>query len=282
MWALIISISCSVAVSVLLKLARHQRIDVAQAIAFNYLTAVTLTLLLLKPQPLHALAHGTTSSYALMIALGVLLPSVFIIMAKAVQRAGIVLSDAAQRLSLVIPLIAAATLFGETIQGNKLIGITLGFLALGCLSIGSKENTNQGHNQSVIWLLGVWLGYGVIDILFKQLAKSGAGFSSYLLITFTLAGILLFIKLLKDGVIWQRRNALAGVLLGVLNFSNIYFYIRAHQLFPDNPTLVFTTMNIGVITLGTLTGAVFFKERLHAFSIAGLFFALGAIWMLIP
>lgn len=282
MWALIISISCSVAVSVLLKLARHKHIDVAQAIAFNYLTAITLTVLLLSPKPLEVITHGSTSSYALIIALGVLLPSVFIIMAKAVQHAGIVLSDAAQRLSLVIPLIAAATLFGEAIQGNKLIGITLGFLALGCLSLGSKENTNKSNNQGVMWLVGVWLGYGVIDILFKQLAKSGAGFSSYLLITFALAGVLLFIKLFRDGVVWQRRHALAGVLLGVLNFSNIYFYIRAHQLFPDNPTLVFTAMNIGVITLGTLTGAVFFKERLHAFSVAGLFFALGAIWMLIP
>ena len=281
MWALIISISCSVAVSVLLKLTRHQRIDVAQAIAFNYLTAVALTLLLLNPQPVQLFTHGSTSSYALIIALGVLLPSVFLVMARAVDKAGIVLSDAAQRLSLIIPLIAAVTLFGETLRSCNLLGITLGFIALGCLSIGSKENANQS-NQGIIWLLGVWLGYGVIDILFKQLAKSGAGFSSNLLITFTLAGILLFTKLFINGAVWQRRNALAGVLLGVLNFSNIYFYIRAHQLYPENPTLVFTTMNIGVISLGTLIGAVCFKERLHAFSFAGLFFALGAIWILIP
>lgn len=287
MWTLVISISCSVAVSVLLKIARSQQIDIAQAIAFNYVMAGALTIVLLRPDPLSLLNPSTP--YWVVLALGLLLPSIFLVMAKAVQQAGIVLSDAAQRLSLVIPLLAAIVLFGEAIEGSKLLGIGLGLTALVCLSFGSQKthvsiSGNNSHSQPLRWLLGVWLGFGAIDILFKQLSKSGAGFSSSLLVTFFLAGILLFSWLIirGKGRQWQRRSVLAGLLLGLFNFGNIYFYIRAHQHFPENPTLVFSTMNIGVITLGTLVGAGLFEEKLNWLSVLGLILALGAIFALLP
>lgn len=280
MLILLTSILCSVAVSILLKVARSKNIDVAQAIAFNYVMAGGLTVTLLRPDPASLLNPSTP--YWVVIALGVLLPSIFLVMAAAVRHAGIVLSDAAQRLSLVIPLIAAVVIFGEAIQGSKVVGIVLGLIALLCLTLGSKKIDDQKNPKAVLWLLGVWLGYGCIDVLFKQLSKSGAGFSSSLLVTFSLAGLLLFGWLFARRTQWQARNIWAGLLLGLLNFGNIYFYIRAHQQFPENPTLVFSTMNIGVITLGTLVGAGFFKEKLSIFSLIGIALAIGAIVALIP
>lgn len=280
MLILLTSILCSVAVSILLKVARSKNIDVAQAIAFNYVMAGGLTVALLRPDPASLLNPSTP--YWVVIALGVLLPSIFLVMAAAVRHAGIVLSDAAQRLSLVIPLIAAVVIFGEAIQGSKVVGIVLGLIALLCLTLGSKKIDDQKNPKAVLWLLGVWLGYGCIDVLFKQLSKSGAGFSSSLLVTFSLAGLLLFGWLFARRTQWQARNIWACLLLGLLNFGNIYFYIRAHQQFPENPTLVFSTMNIGVITLGTLVGAGFFKEKLSIFSLIGIALAIGAIVALIP
>lgn len=280
MLILLTSILCSVAVSILLKVARSKNIDVAQAIAFNYVMAGGLTVALLRPDPASLLNPSTP--YWVVIALGVLLPSIFLVMAAAVRHAGIVLSDAAQRLSLVIPLIAAVVIFGEAIQGSKVVGIVLGLIALLCLTLGSKKIDDKKNPKAVLWLLGVWLGYGCIDVLFKQLSKSGAGFSSSLLVTFSLAGLLLFGWLFARRTQWKARNIWAGLLLGLLNFGNIYFYIRAHQQFPENPTLVFSTMNIGVITLGTLVGAGFFKEKLSIFSLIGIALAIGAIVALIP
>lgn len=280
MFSLIASVSCSVAVSILLKLARNKKIDVAQAIAFNYLMACSLTIILLRPDPASLLQPSTP--YWVVIALGILLPTIFLVMAKAVRQAGIVLSDAAQRLSLVIPLIAAVVIFGESIVGSRLLGVALGLSALVCLTLGSKKTENPHSSTAFIWLLGVWVGFGFIDVLFKQLSKSGAGFSSSLLVTFVLAGILMFGWLLARRTQWNKRNIMAGLLLGLLNFGNIYFYIRAHQQFPENPTLVFSTMNIGVITVGTLVGAGFFKEKLTLISGLGIILAISAILALIP
>ncbi|MDS1140616.1 DMT family transporter [Pusillimonas sp. SM2304] len=281
MYTLIISIACSVAVSILLKIARKQNIDISQAIAVNYVVAASLCLLILRPEP--ATLLNPTTPWWVLIALGVLLPTIFLAMAGAVRHAGIVLSDAAQRLSLFIPLIAAFVLFGEALSGSKLAGISVALTALVCLLLRPRTQGGSGDTQkTVFYLLAVWLGYGTIDILFKQMAKSGAAFSSSLLAAFTLAGILIFIYLFARRSVWRQRSVMAGVVLGLLNFSNIYFYIRAHQVFPENPTLVFSAMNIGVISLGTLVGAGFFKEKLSLVNALGIVLAISAIVILIP
>lgn len=280
-YTLIVSIGCSVAVSVLLKVARQQRIEIGQAIAVNYAIAAALCLFILQPNPASLLKPSTP--WWVLIALGVLLPGIFLAMAGAVRHAGIVLSDAAQRLSLFLPLIAAFLLFGEAPSTSKLIGIATALIALACLLIRPRTTGNGGSlGKTAALLLCVWVGYGTIDILFKQLAKSGAVFSSSLFATFVLAGVLMLLFLTIQRSSWSLRNIVAGVILGLLNFGNIYFYIRAHQVFPHNPTLVFSAMNIGVISVGTLVGAGFFKEKLSWFNVLGIGLAIAAIVILIP
>lgn len=278
---LLASIACSVAVSILLKVARRRSIAVDQAIAVNYVLASLLTLAVLRPDPASLLAPATP--WWILVLLGVLLPTIFLAMAGAVRHAGIVLSDAAQRLSLFLPLLASFLIFSESVSSLKLTGIATALLALGCLLWRPRDGAQGRQGLATVGLLlAVWAGYGTIDILFKQLAKAGAAFSSSLLVSFALSGVLMFAYLIARKTTWTRRNLVAGVLLGLLNFGNIYFYIRAHQVYPDNPTLVFTAMNIGVISLGTLVGAGFFREKLTWFNVAGIVLAIGAIVMLVP
>ena len=132
MHTLILSISFSVAVSIFLKLARSGGIRVDQAIAVNYATAVALCLWLLHP-PLDTLFEQPAAVWLILGLLGVLLPSVFLVMAAAVRRAGIVRSDTAQRLSLILPILAAFLVFHEVLSGRKAIGIALALCALACL-----------------------------------------------------------------------------------------------------------------------------------------------------
>ena len=280
MYVLLLSIGCSVAVSVLLKLARSRRFDLGQAIAVNYIAATILTLGLLQPQPQTLL--NNPDAWGLLSALGLLLPTVFLVMAMAVRHAGIVLSDAAQRLSLLIPLLAAFLFFNEVLTTQKLLGMALAFAALICLLIKKKSlNPNQSRVfLTPLALIGVWLGYGVIDILFKQLARTGSQFATSLLGAFVLAGGFMLLILVFKKTPWTARNVIAGLLLGVLNFGNIYFYIRAHQLFPENPSLVFAAMNIGVICTGTLIGAVIFRERLGKVNVIGIALAIAAMLLL--
>lgn len=273
---LIASIVCSVAVAVLLKIARKQKIDIHQAVAVNYIAAVVLTMLVLKPDLGNPRAFLPT--WWLFAALGVLLPPVFIIMGKSVDTTGIVKSDAAQRLSLFLPIVASFALFGEKLTEGRLIGITLAFVALFCLlwkSGGGKKSGGLMNNAAL--LLGVWSGYGVIDILFKQVAKSGTAFSGNLLVAFSLAAVLMFGYLSYRSTKWTKEGVIGGAVLGCLNFANILTYIRAHQAMSENPTLVFAGMNIGVIVLGTLVGAAAFKEKISSINAAGISVAVCSI-----
>ena len=63
-----------------------------------------------------------SDSTPIFLALGILLPTVFIIMSKAVEFAGIVRSDAAQRLSLFLPIVASFIIFHETLS-QKLLAL---------------------------------------------------------------------------------------------------------------------------------------------------------------
>lgn len=277
---LISAIACSVAVSVLLKLARSHNLQIAQSILVNYAVASALTLLLLKPN-LAVLAEPSIH-WLLLISLGILLPSVFLIMAKAVAHAGIALSDAAQRLSLFIPLLMAFLIFAEPLNMSKLAGIALALAALMGLIYRPTKSARKNTKQATWVLIGVWLGYGVIDVTFKQLAKTGAAFSASLLASFVLSGCLLLLWLLVRKTKWHPASLAAGIILGLLNFGNIYAYIRAHQTFPENPTLVFTAMNIGVICMGALIGVALFKEKLHRVNVLGIALAVAAIVLLVP
>ncbi|HWK61876.1 MAG TPA: EamA/RhaT family transporter [Eoetvoesiella sp.] len=285
MLTLAISIACSVAVSILLKLVRRYELHAGQAIAVNYVVAATLCLLLLPPSA-QQMPQGA-AAWLTLVLLGVLLPTVFLAMAASIRHTGIVLSDAAQRLSLFLPLMASFLLFGETPVPATLAGVAVALAALCCLLVKPRRREPRQNGQAVLasagaaLLLAVWTGYGAIDILFKQLAKSGTAFPSGLLIAFTLAGLVMFAGLCAARTAWRPRNLAAGLVLGLLNFSNIYFYIRAHQSFPANPALVFTAMNLGVIALGTLAGMAFFKEKPSLPNLAGVALAAAAILILL-
>lgn len=278
---LLASVAFSVTVAVLLKLARRHDIDVRQAIAANYAVTAALTWLMLNPSAKQLASAG--QAWGLLLALGLLLPSGFMAMAQSVRHAGIVRSDAAQRLSLFLPLLAAFALFGEPLTLRKAAAVLLAFTALFCvLRRRAPAAAASADGRAWLWPLGVWLAYGVVDVLFKQVAKTGAAFSGALLIAFALSGIVMAGYLLLRRTEWQARHLLAGMALGVANFGNIVTYIRAHQALPNNPALVFSTMNMGVIAVGTVVGALVFRERLSGLNLLGLVLAGAAILMMMP
>ncbi len=281
---LLLAISASVLVSIFLKMTRSRGIDVAQAILINYITAIILCIYLLKPS--FDVSQIMANGAFIFVALGVLLPSVFIIMAKAVQMVGIAKSDVAQRLALFLPILASFTIFEEDLTLAKGAGLILAFSSLIALTYkpahqtDAKVSDTTDFKRAAAILGGVWLGYGVIDILFKQMAKLGSAFPDTLLVSFVLAFVLLFIYLVMNRTKWQPKSLASGVLLGALNFANILFYIKAHQVYKDDPTLVFAGMNIGVICLGAVVGLVIFREKISKINGLGILLGVLAVWCL--
>lgn len=283
MFYVLLAASCSVLVSVLLKLARRQGIDVAQAIGWNYLAASVLCWFLLSP-PLASLQQPGAPWFSL-LGLALVLPTLFLVLAASVRRAGIVLTDIAQRLSLLLSLLAAFLLFGEAAGALKLAGLALGLLAV--LAILWRQQRVAGAEAGPAWpaLLAVWAGFALVDVMLKQIAAAGTPFAASLQLSFGLAfvGMAIWLPLRaaranKSGP--ERltlRNALAGLLLGAINFGNILFYVLAHRALSSQPAVVFASMNIGVVLLGTLVGVLVFREPLSRLNRAGIVLAVVAI-----
>lgn len=281
---LLLSIVLSVSVSVLLKLARRFELDIRQAIAVNYAVAALLTAALLQPDPA-SLLQAKLPTLGLLLVLGAGLPAMFWVLALAVRRTGVVRTDAAMRLSLLLPLIAAFTVFGESLSWGKGIGVLMGLTAIALIIMRGRSQTGDAQTAWSGLLLLVFAGMGVIDILFKLMARLGqVSSASVLLAAFMLAAVLSLLAVVRLYVRgqaqWRLRHLLAGLALGALNFGNIVFYIQAHRTLPTNPALVFAAMNIGVIVLATMVGVLAFREHLSKANIAGLVLAVIAVAVL--
>jgi drug/metabolite transporter (DMT)-like permease len=278
----LLSVVCSVLVSVLLKLARRLQVDVWQAIAWNYVATSVLTAVVFHPS-LDVL-RSPQAPWVGFVGLGFLLPVIFMALAASVRSAGIVRTDAAQRLSLLISLLAAFLLFGEQLSAGKGAGIALGLLALLCMVWRTQNRDADSAGGSWLWPLVVFVGFGAIDILFKRVAQAGTPFAASLQAMFALAwAVASAFQLWRrwhDRVRFTLRDAMAGLLLGLANFGNIVFYVRGHQALPDHPALVFASMNLGVVALGALVGTLAFRERLSRVNVVGLLLALVAIGLI--
>ncbi|CAA9203641.1 hypothetical protein FLA105534_04821 [Flavobacterium bizetiae] len=272
---LVLSILCSVIVGVIFKITRKYNGNPTQIVAFNY--AVALALCYFSYSPNLAEVDGN-APWSLYIAIGVLLPFVFLSLVASIKHMGIVKTDAAQRLSLFIPILAAWLIFKEEFNSYKVIGIVIGFLAL--LFILRKQSENSQNK----WFFpaAVLIGFGIIDILFKQVALyTTLPYPTSLFVVFCIAlSMAILIAIYQIGVKnvkLESKNIIFGALVGIFNFGNILFYLKAHKAFAENPSTVFAGMNMGVIVLGSIVGLVFFKEKLSKINFIGIFLALISI-----
>ena len=276
---LILSIICSVSVGVIFKVTRSYSVNISQIVAVNYFFALALCYFFFS---LDFAAVGTEAPWGIYISLGVLLPFIFLFLALSIKNVGIVKTDAAQRLSLFIPILAAWLLFGEKFNTLKLSAFLIAFPALLLILNKPSENTKNKWVFPAI----VLVGFGLIDILFKQIALfTNLPYTTSLFIVFGLAmaimvaviGFEMGFKKVKLNYI----NLIFGGLVGVFNFGNILFYLKAHQSFAENPSTVFAGMNMGVIIIGSLTGIFIFKEKLSKMNYIGLFLAIIAIVLIV-
>lgn len=276
---LILSVVCSVTVGAIFKISRKFNVNANQIIASNYIFALVLCSVFFSPD---LSAVTTDSPWILYISIGILLPSVFLFLVSSIKHIGIVKTDAAQRLSLFIPILAAWFIFEEDFNSLKTIALLIGFPAI--LFILSKPSQNTENKW--IYPTVVLFGFGTIDILFKQIALyTSLPYTTSLFIIFGIALLIMLTvvmcQLIFNKLQLQVKNLIFGSLVGAFNFGNILFYLKAHQAFSQNPSTVFAGMNMGVIILGSFVGVIIFKEKLTKLNFIGLFLALIAIILIV-
>ena len=154
----------SVLVSILLKNLKRKGYQPLQMIAWNYASASLLCFLWFQPDIQHVSIQHTP--WWLIFALGIILPSIFLCLAKSLEYAGIVRTELAQRLSVVLSLLAAYFFFHEQFNTLKLWGVGLGICAVLLVLFGQiSSSANHQSRKAIFALLSVWCGYAAVDIL---------------------------------------------------------------------------------------------------------------------
>lgn len=277
MYFILLSIICSVFVGVLLKIARQKELSIYQIISWNYVFALIFLLIFFKPKINLEFSLPTGIITGSLI---ILLPIIFVFQAKAIKHSGIVKTDIVQRLSLFISISFSLFIAKEVFNTYKITGLIIAFAAI-FFTFYKKQQTESNQNKS-FYLLLVLFGFGIIDILFKKVATIGdLQFTELLLLVFSGAFIISTLisgyNILVKKETFSIKNLYWGILVGVLNFGNISFYIKAHQSLSSNPSTVFIGMNMGVILLGSLIGIFYFKEKLTKLNYIGLLLSLISI-----
>lgn len=277
MLALIVSLLSSLLVGFYIKYLKIRHIKNLFVMVFaNYMVAIILCYSLFDIKL--SIVTLNESSIIFIGILGFLMPSIFFLLNKSLKHSGLAKTDIFQRMSLIIPVALSFTLFNEEFTVQKLIVIILAFISI--ILLLYKKSTKNG-NFNIVYLLAVFLGYGIVDTLFKMVAlNKDLPYITVLFYIFIVCALISAVYLMIFRGTINKKYVLSGVVLGLLNFTNIYFYLKAHKIFSDSPTLVFITMNLGVIIGGCLIGRIFFKEHLSKNTIIGVVLAIISVILL--
>lgn len=261
---------------------RLLRVPIPTLVTLNYFVCVGLAALM---DPLTAAQLRQLDLLALggLGVLGVLFVSIFILTGEAAREMGIGLTGMLTKLSVVLPIGFAALFLREPVSPLQSLGILAGLGAIIAVHVpylqdGGWRNLLRAARLGLL----LWLGNGVIDILFKALQPRWGALHTLQvpLVIMSVAGALgILWHALRDmlPLLYQRRIWLAALLLGTTNLLSIFFYLKALGSFPA--VQFFLWNNLGIVLLSGLAGMLFFRERLTPATGIGYLLGITAIFL---
>jgi drug/metabolite transporter (DMT)-like permease len=282
---LFLSILLSTFLGVIFVYFNKHKIDIFQAIVYNYWICVITGSLVLGNFPIHANSIQT-DWFKMSIIMGVLFIIVFNLIGISSVLVGATITQTANKLSLTIPVVVSYFLYHENISLLKMIGILLALIAV--ILTMSKKSTGE-KKKIPLWEFSLpivlFVSSGVVDSITKYVQNkyliSEAISKSYIIAGFMVAAIIGSVILLFLYITGRKKfefkNVLAGIVLGVPNYFSIYYLIKALQNKSMNSSATIPINNIGVLFLVSIFGIFIFKEKLTRLNYIGLGLTLLAI-----
>jgi len=221
--------------------------------------------------------------------LGALFFSLFNLIGWCVRQAGVAPTSTAQKLSMVIPVIAAVLLYNERLGAWKIAGILLAAPAVYLAARPAKSAVGDRPKSRAAWaalaLPVVLVGSGIADAMVKwtevNFLPTAAQQGPYLVHLFFAAAVLGVATLLVRRQRLGWKELVGGVALGIPNYFSIFFLIRLlRQKDFLQSSAAIPVVNIGVVLVSTVLAAIFFRERLTRPRVAGLALAVVALLLI--
>lgn len=272
------------------KLCGKYKINIFQAIIFNYITCVITGSFVNGSFPINreVMAMPWFKWACLM---GVLFVSIFNVIGLTAQKVSVAVASVANKLSLIIPVVLSVYLYGESVQGWKLVGVILALVAVVLTCYQNKEQESEKGPATKKWeyLLPVilFIGSGLLDALINHVQKlyvTDGNQNAYLITGFLSAGTigstLLLIQLITGRQKFAFKNVAAGVLIGIPNYFSIWCLVHFLKGSPWESSASIPVNNMGIVLFSSVVAWILFKERLSKINWLGIFLSLIAIYFI--
>lgn len=285
MISLALAILFSSFIFVIFKLFERYKIDVFQAIVFNYFTAFLCGILLFGNEwnP-NALNDITWLNYAIVAA--ILFISLFILMGLSSQKNGVAITSVAVKMSMAASVFGMIFLYNESFSTLKILGILFAFAGVVLVSWQSKD-IKENQKKSLWMLFALFFGSGILDLVLNYVQKielkvlTPSLFSAFGFGMAGIIGLVVFLfQLQQKKARFAFKNVLGGIALGIPNYFSIYMLIKSYKDTGWADSTVLAIINVSIVCMAALTGFLIFKEKINLTKGLGIGASLLAILML--
>lgn len=275
MMYLLLAILSSALVSLTMRFGEDRAPNRIAMLAVNYICC-TLLAAAYTGGSLIATGAGAGITWGLGAVAGVLFLAGFLLLQWNVRQNGVVLSSTFMKLGVIVPTVAAMTIFGESPRATQLAGLALAIAAI--LIINLEKGGGKAKNGAALLIL--LCSGGLTDTLSKVYEQYGSPAleSHYLLYTFATALVLCVALCLwkKQRLTWT--DVLCGLVIGVPNYFAARFLLLSLGSVPA--VLAYPTYSVATIVVVSLAGVALFREKLSRRQLIGMGVILLAIALL--
>ena len=279
-----LSISCSLSIAQILKLAENRKLDVLKILVCNYLAGFLISLFNSKEFSVFPEVSPNPEIWLIILAgvLGITFIAYMVVYSRSIDRVGMGVSIAAMRMSLIFPIGISLFVFGEAIGGFKYFGIILALASLLLMVPRIKTKSISGFSDAWLPVL-IFLMTGAADTGLKVYERL---FSTQVSEDLFVSGIFFFSFLIGLGILIKRKELHFsfteigyGIATGIVNLYSSIFLLYALKLMPGS--VVFPLVNVSLVVLGTLIGVWFWKDKPSIKQWSGLAVAIISIILLV-
>ena len=273
---LILAIVSSALVSLTMRASEKKVKNNISMLAANYLMCLLLGGLYTGEAGLFPAAEGLNAALLLGAISGVFYLASFMLLQWNIRVNGVVLPATFMKLGVLVPTLLAVVVFHETPRVTQVIGFALAIAAIVLI----RAEKGRGKAKNAWGLLVLLVMGGLTDALSKIYEVYGAAAlnGQYLFYTFVAAFVLCvaLAAVKKQTITWTEAGL--GLLLGLPNYFSARFLLLSLSSVPA--VAAFPTYSVATIVLVTLSGMVFFAERLSRRQMLALGVILCALVLL--
>lgn len=255
---LLLAIFSSATISITMRVSTGKVGGHFSMLATNYLVCGILGALYADFSLLTAQSNGVGITVGLAVLNGIILLGGLILLQTSTRNNGIVLSSLFMKLGLLVPFLVSIIFFREVPTYLQITGF---LVAAGAIVVFNLKKDSQGSRFGIGLILLLLLNGGS-DAMVKVFEALGPEVLSnhFLCFSFSVAFVLCALIVLMKREQPDGDALFFGAIIGVANFFSSKFLLGALTQLPA--VVVFPTFSVATMLVVTLSGVVFFKERL--------------------